>query len=536
MMAALTVVSCSETEGDSGKKVAYDESQVIKVGGVTSGDVVSVETRGTKGEENETLRNVLLDGLDITYYLASNPDEKKEAELKLLPDNQQVEGDSTKYTFYLKGTQTPATWLGNGGHVFHGFSIPTGLTNHIDDREQDQSDEDIYSNLESYLCMPPNHQIQATVAYVRLPFTHRLAKVVGVVLVDPDLKTEVSDIYMENVKVLDSANIDKGPTWTTARKVIPRSLVPKESQIVYYSKKKGTYLYPTSKGWAEANDGYNKAQAKDSLASYDFTRTVYQNVPCYDIIVRPTYTDDDLVMYDEASGVTAAETNSVGFVVTLKNGLVYRKTVPVDLDANYYTIIYLRVTREKVDYESAGAEVWQMQKGNDDPYGLDNRNNLILSNAGSSWQRAYRIGTDKNPVTDGSEYSKQYISESDWLIKFKAAVVNGDNWGDYFVLTGNLTIDTDQLPSDFVFAGHLDGRGYTITLTGSRQYLFDGLNGTYEATVGTANVHKEKDGMLVPLSGFRAGVMNLTVKGGTLFKEDATVTGYVTNCTNETTE
>ena len=550
MMAALMMVSCSETEGGSEKKVAYDESQVIKVGGVNCGDVVSVETRAIKGEENKTLKEVLLTGLDITYYLASDADNKKEARLTLLPDDQQVMGDSTKYTFYLKGTETPATWLGNGGHVFHGFSIPVGLAPDIDDKVQDQSDEnvnDLYGTLESYLCMPPDHQIQATVAYVRLPFTHRLARVVGRVLIDPDLKgATVQDIYMENVKVLKSANTDTGPQWTTARKVIPHyGGYWRGDLYVYYNKKKGTYLYPTSYGWDEAHEGYQKAEEKDSLAYYGFTRTTYTDAPSYEIIVRPTYTDDDLVMYDEASGVTAAETNSVGFVVTLSNGLVYRKTVTVDLDANNYTIIYLRIAREKVDYESSGAEVWQMQKGNDGPYGLDNKNELRLSKAGGSWQRAYRIGTDENTVTDGNKYNKQYISERDWLEKLGKAVENGENWGDYFVLLDDLTIDTSQLPENFVFAGHLDGRGHTITLTGSRGYLFDGLKGDYEAEAGQANVHTETvDGKsdLVPLSGFRAGVMNLILKGGTLFSSTAEadkenkITGYVTNCTNETTE
>ena len=432
--------------------------------------------------------------------------------------------------------------------MFHGFSIPVGLANNIDDQEQDQSDEKgLYGTLESYLCMPPDHQIQATVAYVRLPFTHRLARVVGRVLIDPDLKgATVQDIYMENVKVLKSANTDTGPQWTTARKVIPHYGGDWRGDLyVYYNKKKGTYLYPTSYGWDEAHEGYQKAAGKDSLDYYGFTRTTYTNAPSYEIIVRPTYTDDDLVMYDEASGVTAAETNSVGFVVTLSNGLVYRKTVTVDLDANNYTIIYLRIARDKVDYESSGAEEWQMQKGNDGPYGLDNANELRLSKAGGSWQRAYRIGTDENTVTDGNKYNKQYITQDDWLEKLGKAVENGENWGDYFVLTGDLTINTDNLPENFVFAGHLDGRGHTITLTGSRGYLFDGLKGDYEATAGQANVHTETvdvTSALVPLSGFRAGVMNLTVKGGTLFSSTAEedkenkITGYVTNCTNETTE
>ncbi len=548
MLAACAFASCSESNsGVESSQVAYDESQVIKVGSVTCGDEVSTSvTRSVKAEEDATLKDALKDGLDITYYRASDASTKKTAVLKLEADKTQ-EGDSTYYSFNIKGTETPATWLGNGGHVFHGFYIPTGLANNVDEHECDQSDEqDYYGVLDSYLCMPPDHQIQATVGYVRLPFTHRLARVVGHVLIDPELNTELSNIYMENVKVLNYVYDDISPQWTTARKILPH-LIGKLGSVdsnmktiyndflAYYDKKKGTYLYPTTEGWAAADAGYKAAEAAGTTDSYGYRQINYGQAPCYDIIVRPTYTDPDLVMYDEAEGVTADETNSVTFVVQLKNGLTYRKTVEVDLDANYFTVVYLRVTREKIDYQTSGAEVWQTQEGKDGSYGLDNENELRLSNAGGSWQRAYRIGTSTETITDGSEYTKQYVTEADWLTKFKAAMVDGDNWGDYFILSDDLTIDTDKLPANFVFAGHLDGRGYTITLTGKKGYLFDGLNGTYETTAGTANLHTE-NGQLVPLSGYRAEVMNLKVKGGTLFSAAATadqankITGYINNC------
>lgn len=557
MTVATAMMSCSETDGGGNSTVVYDESQVIKVGGVTRGDLVSVETtRAVKGEEDATLKEVLTEGLPVTYYLDGKADDTRTATLKLESDKTAA-NDSTYYSFNLTGTTTPATWLGNGGHVFHGIYIPGALLRANVGTEEDQSNkEDYYGALESYLCMPPNHQIQATVSYVRLPFTHRLARVVGYVLIDPELNTAIDTVYMENVQVLNYANPDSNPVWKTARKVYPHFIgnlgsmdknmkpIYADHLYAYYNKSKATYLYPTTEGWTEADKIYKAAVTAGTTASCAYTQIDYGKAPCYDIIVRPTYTDPALVMYDEASSVTADETNSVGFVVKLKNGLEYRKTVEVDLDANYYMVVYLRISREKVDYQTAGSELWQTQTGNDGPYGLDNANDLRLSKAGGSWQRAYRIGSDNEQVTDGNKYTQQYVSLADWLAKLEKAVVDGDNWGDYFLLTQDIEIDTDALPENFVFAGHLDGRGYTVTLNGSRGYLFAGLNGTYDAEVGKANLHTETDKNnvthTVPEKGYRAEVMNLKVKGGKLFSEtaeadkDNQITGYVYNCKEDT--
>lgn len=223
--AAAALVSCSETEGDGTKKVTYDESQVIKVAGVTYSDVASVETRATNGEDNPTLKEVLETGLPVTYYLGTQPSETKEAVLKLV-DAKPEDSDYAKYSFNLKGTdpETPATWLGNGGHVFHAIYIPTALSTYVRGVEENQSqndDNDYYNTLESYLCMPPNQEIQATVGYVRLPFTHRLSRVVSYVLIEPDLNTTVDTVYMENVKVLKQAIEDSSPEWMVADRVYP---------------------------------------------------------------------------------------------------------------------------------------------------------------------------------------------------------------------------------------------------------------------------------------------------------------------------
>ena len=113
------------------------------------------------------------------------------------------------------------------------------------------------------------------------------------------------------------------------------------------------------------------------------------------------------------------------------------------------------------------------------------------------------------------------------------------------MLDNDITIDVSEFPVDFIFTGHLDGRGHTITLTGERGYLFDGLNGTYDVQPGQANCHLEKDldgnSATIPLSGYRAEVMNLKIKGGKLFSSAAEadkenkITGIVYNC-KEVTE
>ncbi len=542
VMATMVVAACADSGIDTPhSEVPVDESNVINIGGVNASDIINTEITsraGTKAEDIEWLKPALKEGVEVTYYLSTNKTDTRTAILKL--EDEKVSGsDSTNYSFYLKGTTTPATWLGNGGHEFHGFHIPTPLTAPSSETAlADQSDSTNYTNLIHYLCMPPNHKIMATVGYVRLPFRHRLSRVIAYILIEPDLNTEIKDIAFDNVKVLSSVN-GTTPKWTTARKAVPHSMGKlgsmnskleklDENFLAYYDTKEREYIYPTSANWTSAKKAY---QSGGSI----YEEINYGKVPCYDVIVRPTYTNNDLVMYDEVNG-TAAESNSIDFVVQLKNGLSYAKTVTFDLDANFQTMIYLRISREKVDYQTMGAELWQVQTSNDDPYGLDNENEHRLSKAGGSWQRAYRIGTNTTTVTDGKEYTQQYIPKSDWLEKFTKAVVDGENWGDYFVLTEDIEINASDLPSNFVFAGHLDARGHTITLnTSTRTYLFDGLNGTYEAEEGTANCHTE-NGIIIPLSGYRAEVMNLTVSGGTLFKEmtedekTENITGNVYNC------
>ena len=582
-MMAAAFASCQDNTIET--EYPHDASLDIKVGSIDCGsaDAVVVEnitksatTRASqKAEDVEWLKDPLLKGIDVSYYLRSDENKNTStAVLKLLPETHQVAGDSTKYSFNYKDengqeTQKPAQWKGNAGHVFHGFYIPEGISNgEIGNQSKseisnEQNAESYYDKLWRYLSMPPNHEIMATVGYVRLPFRHRLSRVLAYVLIDPDLKTSIKDsiISFENVKVLEKVE-GTTPQWTTARKVVPHSMgtsgsVNKkleqtdENFLVFRNTTSNTFVYPTDDAWANVKAAYDNNKENSGYEEIN-----YGKVPCFDIIVRPTYTSSALVMYDEdmSNGMNAAkyadETNSIDFVVDLVNGLSYNKTFKFDLDANYQTAVFLRISREKVDYQTMGSELWQQYEATDGYYGVDNDLNHRLSLAGGSWQRAYRNSSFDPGITDGDFYKEQYVDSTKWIGMFKNAVMPTDtikanipsdnHWGDYFVLDNDITINTSDLSSDFIFTGHLDGRGHTIELTGERGYLFDGLNGTYEAAAGQANCHKE-GGVIVPEKGYRAEVMNLKIKGGKLFSSAAEadkenkITGIVYNC-KEVTE
>ena len=587
-MMAAAFASCQDNTIET--EYPHDASLDIKVGSIDCGsaDAVVVEnitksatTRASqKAEDVEWLKDPLLKGIDVSYYLRSDENKNTStAVLKLLPETHQVAGDSTKYSFNYKNengqeTTKPAQWKGNAGHVFHGFYIPDEISNG-DISNQSESKisnepnaESYYDKLWRYLSMPPNHEIMATVGYVRLPFRHRLSRVLAYVLIDPDLKTSIKDsiISFENVKVLEKVE-GTTPQWTTARKVVPHSMgtsgsVNKkleqtdENFLVFRNTTSNTFVYPTDDAWANVKAAYDNNKENSGYEEIN-----YGKVPCFDIIVRPTYTSSALVMYDEdmSNGMNAAkyadETNSIDFVVDLVNGLSYNKTFKFDLDANYQTAVFLRISREKVDYQTMGSELWQQYEATDGYYGVDNDLNHRLSLAGGSWQRAYRNSSFDPGITDGDFYKEQYVDSTKWIRMFKNAVMPTDtikanipsdnHWGDYFVLDNDITINTSDLSSDFIFTGHLDGRGHTIELTGERGYLFDGLNGTYDAQPGQANCHLEKDldgnSATIPLSGYRAEVMNLKIKGGKLFSSAAVedkenkITGIVYNC-EEVTE
>ena len=757
---ALLLTACSEAlppEIDPGEA---QPGQAIQVGGVVMpGLSVQVETKAqteTPAEQVPWLKKPLEDGLDVFYGLREKfHDNTENAKLRWMES--EGTGGTGEYTFYKAGTETPAQWQGNGSHLFRGVYVPSAVRETAPENRlwvKDQSPEATeenpattnYDHLNHYLAMRANLQIAATLGRIQLPYHHRLARVLTVVLIDPKLSIEEgkpvtlkgyeliedkddpqsTSIRMDRVDVLDyvsssPAAREEGavtmwhPRWTTARYVTPHFFgvvgsLDKDFQklhddlLVFRDTKTDDLYFPTTDGWDAMRKTY-----LDCYTKYKDTYTVqaeleaqikketgltcinYKQAPCYDLILRPTYTSEAMVMYDEAENIDqgdtrkklAANKNGITYVVELSNNLRYSERIEIDLDAGYQTVVYLRIDREQVDFNQTVAEEWRMVTEADGYYGVNNQHGDRLSIAGGSWQRAYRMGTLADaPITDGSEYNEngnpdhyqdqkpgethrdgQYLSEDSWKEAFFEAKEDNKHHGDYFVLTQDITIDVSTIPTDFVFTGHLDGRGHTITLTGTRpsdsgttgggteeggttpgeggssseaggttpgeggssagtgsagsttpgegnalseeggasagtgtegagtegsgttgstegsgstgsgstgtgsesgstgggstggsegsgstggssgetgggseaggttpkpvRYLFDGLNGTYDAPKGTANVHEE-NGTLVPLMGYRAELMNVTIKGGHLFSPAATTTtGYV---------
>lgn len=587
---ALFMTGCHDWDDVAGG-TAVTSDQVIRIGGVstdglaattavtrTDPDPVDEETvQRTDAENVSWLVGPLKAGLDITYgNFDSNGSRtnSRVAILKLLTETNgdikySVDGSNryAQYSFLYRDdtdgspTDNPAIWHDNGAHFFEGLHIPdrikyrneaqgeglpaqtvenvygTGgtavdlITDQHDDGQYVSSENDLgnYTLLSHYLGMPSNFTLNATVARVKLPFRHRLARVLAYILIDPEMGDGVTiDGYMKdaqgetttdedattsrirfcNVKVLagvkDSYNASTKhhtytPQWTQVRKAIPHFVGERGSYddsqnlsrndehfIAYYDTQKKTYVYPTDAQWTTLNGlTYDNETNQTSDGTYE--RTIYGKVPVYDLIVQPTYTALNRVMYDEDLSVKSKQdyyvaTNQIEFEITLNNGLQYTKVFNFDLDANYQTVVYLHITRERVDYNSSGSDLWVESIGYDDWYGVNNQNGNTLSYAGSSWQRAYTFGTTSagtehpsafdDVVTDGHFYTQdsedlyaQYVDDATWIEMLREACVGGKHHGDYFILHNDISIPAAAFPTDFVFTGHLDGQDHTITLT-----------------------------------------------------------------------
>lgn len=582
LLVAVVGLLCSCRDTDLGTLPVEMAGNYIRVAGLDTEEmsVSSITTRaaGIDAESVDWLRQPLKNGLDITYGLyGATPNHQDVAILKLVD----TDGDGGKhydtqnglavYTFKYRadrratvGDGNDAIWYNNGSHYFQGVHVPErirytsnvsevegsgkapGLVLDQHDATDTGTDDQLgnYTLLSHYLGMPANYRLTATVERIKLPFRHRLARVVAFVLIDPELATTLkgykkdasgNDVATEdpnttsirfcNVKVLQGVKdvaetgVDGGghhtltPTWTQARKIIPhfdgergsynyKTLESLDENFKYYYKESGgknANLYPTSEGWLAVHNA-----SPDSKGLHNgYIEVNYGKVPVYDVIVRPTYTNVDNVMYDE-EGYTvessstktalANQTNQIDFEMELENGLRYEKRFEFDLDANYQTVVYLRISREHVDYNDAGSDIWKEQKSNDGWYGVDNQNGNTLSFVGSSWQRAYTYGAevgenyttpnDPNGVTDGHFYNStssederekaQYFTaayKDIWVEKFLQAYQGGVHHGDYFVLRSNIEIDASIIPDSFVFTGHLDGQDYTISLTGTNTWV-----------------------------------------------------------------
>lgn len=605
MMALIS--GCAESEA-----IVYDDpidnSDIIHIGGIERDEVstslVGYNTRAEGDNESVDAETVdwllgpLFGGLDITYGLKGKETEtQKVAILKLLKkdgatgetkydikysshtgsNNEKIAEYSFKYRTGKENEGQEgkdAIWYDNGPHYFQGVFVPGNLrylpeattsespetvnnptTGKAKNLKLDQSKDgngDNYTLLARYLGMPADATIHATVGRVKLPFRHRLARVIAYVLIDPTMGNDVSiqgyklengkddastsEIKFCNVDVLaaveekddDTGHATLTPRWDTSRKVIPHfveesgsknslgEFVDEDNFIMFYNSEEKEFIFPTDDDdWVAANTKWNAAYTaalaeqqtddprRESKAaeaadkSTKLKRTKYGKVPVYDLIVRPTYKSEDMVMYDEDLTGTSKEEldslkNNIDFEITLSNGLEYTKQFKFDLDANYQTIVYLRISRESIDYNSSGADKWMEDSNHDGYYGVNNQNGNTLSYAGSSWQRAYRIGSTNPDVTDGHWYGKddttdddsvqdddnmpwypQYVNQTKWVEMFAEAYEGGKHHGDYFILDNPITIDVSKFPANFVFTGHLDGQDKLITLTGMGQTVVD---------------------------------------------------------------
>lgn len=590
-----TITSCREG-ADYDYTQPTDAGDLIHIGGLSSdvlaATVDNVMSRAAGDDVNENirqdaenlpwLRGPLFDGLDITYGLSSDASTRQVAILQLQKDGENVkyvtyfdaEGIEQKvaeYTFNYRSDGKPAQWYGNGQHTFEGVYVPSSIrygtsqgesttaddvsaedgsapgltTNQSKDGDIGNGKTGNYTLLERYLGMPANTRKSATIERIKLPFSHRLARVITYILVDPTMGSDVkiqgynysenkdaegnivgkmpdnpetSAIRFCNVDVLKAVHDVVGadnhatltPEWTTARKAIPhfvdeRGSVDKEGNplddnfLLFYDKTDKVYIFPTNTTWASAksdwNTAYNAATGtdveKEEKANEEsrYIRTNYGHVPCYDLIVRPTYSSYNTVMYDEEGydnestrTELANKANKIDFEITLNSGLHYTKQCVVDLDANDQTVVFLRISRESIDYNSSGSAIWQENRGDDGYYGVNNRNGNTLSIAGSSWQRAYRFKDQNYNVTDGHQYKwdsedeyAQYVTQTNWLKMFTQAHTGatGEHHGDYFILDDDIYIDASLLPVDFVFTGHLDGQNHTIHFTGGGETVVD---------------------------------------------------------------
>lgn len=528
MLSVMALSGCSETLPVDNEQPA--NSNYIEVGVETSGLIATSEeeplsdTRAAAAQDAETvswLVQPLKQGLDITYGKVGDVSTEKVAILKLESDGEGYKKDPDSqlavYSFNYKSTNTKALWYDNGLHYFRGVHVPmriryysdaselendrtdsnygtiakvTGLTTDQSDDTGTGTDNQLgnYILLSHYLGMPANTRISATVERIKLPFRHRLAHVMAYIIIDPSLNTTIkgykkdasgnsienedpktSSIKFCNVEVLAGVKGENlTPQWKQVRKVIPHFWGEETSLVVYKSGKET--VYPKS----------SKYESIKAAGGAGYTEETYTNVPIYDLIVRPTYTSTSTVMYDEENYDTqlsalAANYNQIDFLISLENGLTYEKSFIFDLDANYETVVYLHITREGVDYNDSGAALWEETKTTDEWYGVDNKNGNTLSQAGSSWQRAYTRRKDSyindggDKVTDGGYYDEgttgeddatgQYLSEATWIKYFSEAYEGGAHHGDYFNLSLNITIDARSLPDNFVFTGHLDGFG-----------------------------------------------------------------------------
>lgn len=468
-LGCMLLVACSSQQDVI--PAADDMTGMIRVAGLT---------RAAGTTNSTTIPEWLLDGLKvkgmvITYYQSVND-----------PQKAILKSDANGIYSLTTGqnNENVAKWLGNGAHTFEGVFVPDGL---------EENGQKTYDALCQYTAIPPSKKINATLAGITIPLQHRLARVEAYVLIEKSLgdnitlkgydktATDATETKLRfcNVGTLNYVNSEGHPIWQEELKAVPHYLGEKEI-AVYTDKTTRELIFPSSETeWNAADDDF-KANGENSK----FSCTNYGLCPYYDLVVRPTYTvptSGSNVMYDEENP-TAEKKNQIDFELTLSNDLEYEKHFEFDLNANAETVVYLRVTPERIDYSSAGSRLWKAETYSQDYYGVDHTDH-DLSKAGSSWQRAYTNSQlDSDNISDGTTYNNtQYVTDTQFVELIQQAKTGGNCDGKYFILADDITIDASVFDDSFVFTGHLDGLDHTITLTNSNcDVLFQNLSADAE--------------------------------------------------------
>ena len=397
--AVLLLTGCKDTDELTVSTQRAEQGEVIRVGGISTegvvahasttragdGDAIDEETVVRTDAENiEWLRTPLFYGLDITYGDYDNRDgTSRVAVLKLKHGSgpngieystfteKGVEKNLAAYTFNYRDNTTgeetanPALWHDNGSHFFEGVHVPAKIANNATntlpaDLATDQhldGDAGNYTQLSRYLAMPADFRLSATVGRIKLPFRHRLGRVLAYILIDPAMNgatlkgydyraatpaipatdsspaveaTEerpdeptTTSLRFCNVMVLSGVDDEVTelhhkytPRWTVARKVVPHFVGERGSYddsknqyvtgyedhfVAFYNKTKKTYVYPTDAEWTTINATFasDAPETGVTIEKGEWQRLVYGKVPVYDIIVQPTYKYASRVMYDE---------------------------------------------------------------------------------------------------------------------------------------------------------------------------------------------------------------------------------------------
>ena len=202
---ALLLMGCSDhLADDAGTSDSAFDASDIQVGSVqltTDADGVTATTRATAAVDVDYLKAYLERGLPIRYSQELTPTAFQFANLQLTGDD---------YTITGWETETPAKWLYNGKHYFQSTAWPTAIIGATGEGTTfDAADQsgDNYTALSEALAISPSFQVSATVGKITIPYSHRMARVIAYILIDPSSRSIKLIQVPESVNVADQTSL-----------------------------------------------------------------------------------------------------------------------------------------------------------------------------------------------------------------------------------------------------------------------------------------------------------------------------------------